>query len=517
MGRNRIEINLKELEKFYSSHSYSETMQHFGISAGVLDRRLKECNLSHKSKGVSVPEEDIRQYYLVENHSKLETKDHFNLTDWTLSQLFKKYGIRKEKDSVVSIRKETKKIRYKDPNYNNRSKYKKTCQDLYGGIGFASEEWKGRCEKTIRSRYGEENIRRTQYFKDRAAKTKQDRYGDPKYNNMRLRKDTCLQKYGVDNPQKLQEVQQKVSFTVQEKYGVNWSCMRPEARIYSNNSKPNQNFAQFLEKNGIEFEREFPIGSKSYDFRVGNTLIELNPSATHNSTWGIKGSFGKDPKYHMEKSKLAVENGYECIHVWDWDDPVKVLHLLNLEKERIYARKCKLKEVGIEEANTFLEQYHFQGKCRGQKVGIGLYYEDSLVELMTFGAPRYNRKFQYELLRLCTSEKYLVVGGAERIWKYFIDTCAPESVISYCDLSKFSGKVYAKLGFTLRSSGSPSRHWYDGKIHITDNFLRQRGFDQLLGETYGRYGKGTSNDQLMREHGFVEIWDAGQAAYVWKA
>lgn len=43
-----------------------------------------------------------------------------------------------------------------------------------------------------------------------------------------------------------------------------------------------------------------------------------------------------------------------------------------------------------------------------------------------------------------------------------------------------------------------------------------RGFDRLLRDLYGRYGKGTSNDELMRSHGFVEIYDAGQSVYEWK-
>lgn len=48
--------------------------------------------------------------------------------------------------------------------------------------------------------------------------------------------------------------------------------------------------------------------------------------------------------------------------------------------------------------------------------------------------------------------------------------------------------------------------------HITDNLLRQQGFDRLFKTNYG---KGTSNEQLMLENGFVEIYDAGQATYIY--
>ena len=89
---------------------------------------------------------------------------------------------------------------------------------------------------------------------------------------------------------------------------------------------------------------------------------------------------------------------------------------------------------------------------------LGLYYDDKLVQVMTFGKPRYNRRYDYELLRLCTRAGYSVTGGAERLFNYFVKYYAPKSVISYCDNSKFNGDVYHKLGFKLKSRGRPSRH-----------------------------------------------------------
>lgn len=134
---------------------------------------------------------------------------------------------------------------------------------------------------------------------------------------------------------------------------------------------------------------------------------------------------------------------------------------------------------------------------------------------MTFGKPRYNKKYEYELLRLCYHPDYLVVGGAEKMFSYFIQTYQPENIISYCDNSKFGGNVYKKLGFLQSKESKPSRHWFNIKthIHITDNLLRQRGFDQLFNTSFG---KGSNNDNLMRDSGFVEIYDSGQSAWVWK-
>lgn len=134
---------------------------------------------------------------------------------------------------------------------------------------------------------------------------------------------------------------------------------------------------------------------------------------------------------------------------------------------------------------------------------------------MTFGKPRYNKKYEYELLRLCYHPDYLVVGGTEKMFSYFIQTYQPENIISYCDNSKFGGNVYVKLGFLRSKESNPSRHWFNIKTHthITDNLLRQRGFDQLFNTSFG---KGSNNDNLMRDSGFVEIYDSGQSTWVWK-
>ena len=243
-------------------------------------------------------------------------------------------------------------------------------------------------------------------------------------------------------------------------------------------------------------------------------MIEINPTVTHNSTYSIYGeSQVKDKEYHFNKSKVARDSGYRCIHVWDWDDLDKIVCLLEY-REKVFARNCEVKEVSTKDSKEFINNYHLQGYARSN-INIGLYYKDSLISIMTFGKPRYNKKFEYELIRYCSSHN--VVGGAERLFKYFIRNYKPSSIISYCDYSKFNGTLYEKLGFSYNSV-SIGKHWYNEKlkIHITDNLLRQRGFDQLLGKQFGCYGKGTSNEQLMLEHGFVEIYDAGQAVYSWK-
>lgn len=243
-------------------------------------------------------------------------------------------------------------------------------------------------------------------------------------------------------------------------------------------------------------------------------MIEINPTATHNATWSPwNKEHGLDKHYHADKTDLAIKNGYRCIQVWDWDDPQKIINTFLKKKETIGARQCDIRLIDKKDEIDFINTYHFQGYTKSD-VALGLYYANELVMVMTFGKARYSKKYQTEIIRICSSKS--VIGGAEKLFKYYIEKYSPDSIVSYCDLSKFEGKVYTNLGFK-KSSRAISRHWYNMRLkdHITDKLLFKRGFDALLGSQFGYFGTGSNNEKLMLEHGFVEIYDCGQATYVW--
>ena len=68
----------------------------------------------------------------------------------------------------------------------------------------------------------------------------------------------------------------------------------------------------------------------------------------------------------------------------------------------------------------------------------------------------------------------------------------------------------------IRKKWSKYRNY--SKEHITDNLLRQRGFDQLIGSKLNPpeiYGKGTNNEELMLKYGWLPVYDCGQKVFVW--
>lgn len=439
--------------------------------------------------------------------------------------------------------------RYGVSNISQSIEFKEKISD---GIKKAQPHIVENRKKTMTERYGYDSPMKVPEMRERIFNTNEKRYGNKnpaKNDAVRLRisealssqevleryKEASLAKWGVPRPSMLPEIQDKMKQTCTERYGKPFAIqsdlvkakMIASLEEYRANhpesagrdtcgsmiSKINKDFGHLLRKQGNSIKYELRLENRFYDVCLTDRkiVVEIDPTYTHNAIGNHWGS-GIDSMYHLDKSKLAEKYGYRCIHVFDWDDWNKIVALVNPNKHRYYARNLEVKDVKKETANAFLTVNHLQGKCNGNIVNLGLYYGYDLIEVMTFGKPRYNKNYQWELLRLCSREDSLVVGGAEKLLKYFLLNYDPESIISYCDRAKFSGDVYRRLGMSLESVTEPAKVWSQGSDKVTDNLLRQRGFDQLFN---ANFGKGTSNEELMLQNGWLPVYDCGQSVYMW--
>ena len=436
-----------------------------------------------------------------------------------------KYSNSHRDDSWKELKKKTNKILHDDENYVNKKAISETVKKLYedrDDYGFDSEAYK---EKMLK-KYGVENIGRSEWMKQHNL----EKYGTEYYFQseayLKRKHNTNLKKYGYVNHMQNKEQIKKFREHIREKYGVEWVTDIPGVkekiaekyveRISNFNnkrqiSKIQQHYIDLFKQKGLIVEAEFPLARYFYDIKIDNNLIEINPTITHNTYFNPYGKCISDT-YHLEKLNTANSKGFRCIHIFDWDDADKIVNLINTKKT-LYARRLIIKEVSLDDCSNFLNKYHLQNSCKGQKVRLGLYHNTELIQIMTFGKPRYNKNYEWELLRLCTHKDYKVVGGAEKLFKHFIEVISPKSIISYCDFSKFTGEVYDRLGFVKQGIALPSKHWVKGEQHITDNLLRQRGYDQLFKTNYG---KGTSNEELMLENGWLPIYDCGQLTFIWR-
>lgn len=108
--------------------------------------------------------------------------------------------------------------------------------DLYGGSGFSSEQIKEKIINTNQERYGVDNPWKNENVQNKCKKTKLDKYGDENYNNREKAKETNIEKYGISNPQALDSIKEKTKNTCREKYGTDYYLQTKEFREKSKNS-----------------------------------------------------------------------------------------------------------------------------------------------------------------------------------------------------------------------------------------------------------------------------------------
>ena len=518
-------------EKKVKPPKVKDTRKGHYYNNGVITKKIKE--------GDAIPDGFVRGMLLSDELKK-------NRSAKAKETFLKKYGVdnpAKSKEVLVKIQK-TNLDRYgvecSAQSEVVKEKIKATNLKKYGvEYSFQAEEVRDKIKATSLERYGVDNPSKSDVIKnrivesnrknlgvdypmqskdvmDKSRATSFEKYGTEYPNQSEIVKSkidaSTLEHYGVNRACKLDEFKQKIVDTNRERYGVDYTCLIYSGKLKGNDSSYNRSFAELLDINNITYEREFLLQKYSYDFKVGNTLIEIDPTATHNTYFSPYGDNRIDVNYHRDKTKLAKDNGYSVIHIFEWDDINKVMQLLK-NRVTIYARKCEVRMVSEVDTGNYLDTYHLQGTCRGQKIRLGLYYNNQLVSLMTFGKSRFNKNCEYELLRYCASHN--VVGGAEKLFKYFVDTYKPNSVVSYCDTSKFSGKVYDTLSFEFIKTNKPRKHWYSMKErrHITDGLLLSQGYDRLFKESHG---KGTSNEELILARGYLPVYDCGQSTYIWR-
>jgi hypothetical protein len=101
-----------------------------------------------------------------------------------------------------------------------------------------------------------------------------------------------------------------------------------------------------------------------------------------------------------------------------------------------------------------LGKYHIQGKDNSS-IYLGLFYRNRLISVMTFGPLRKATGYStvkncWELIRFCSIKNFSVVGGAQKLFQYFLKNYNPSQILSFADRRWSSGGVYSKLGFEFK-------------------------------------------------------------------
>ena len=265
------DLNIEEFKKYYYNHSAEDTLKHFNLSRDTFYNFVSKNNFPHLRQGKiqqtaeKLDKEAVLKYY--ENHTLEDTANYFNTTNFILGNVFELWGVQKH-----PISKNTE----------------LGCIKKYGVKSYSeTDEFKNKISTTYSQKSEEEKQARSAKISKSFAEMPEEKKAD------RLRK------------------------------------IISAPNIKAKDSTPNRKFKQKLINKGFtNIGTEFVLGKYSYDFKINNILIEINPFASHNSTWGYRNGPPKSIYYHYDKTKYAKDHGYECIHVWDWSDEEYIINLI---------------------------------------------------------------------------------------------------------------------------------------------------------------------------------------------
>ena len=296
-----------------------------------------------------------------------------------------------------------------------------------------------------------------------------------------------------------------------EGYGLCTICNEVGINNISESEKELLKYIQLLVYDVKENDRSL-LDNKELDIYIPsyNLAFEFNGLYWHSELY-------KDKNYHLNKTIECESKGVKLIHIFEdeWihkKDIVKsrIKNLLNLTENKIFARKCVIKEVSIKENKDFLNNNHIQGTCKS-KIKLGLYYNNELVSLMTFDNGRLimsGKSDDWELVRFCNKLNTNVIGGASKLLKYFIKNYNPKDIISYADRRWSQGDMYGSLGFEFIHDSSPNYWYINGSIREYRFKYRK---NKLINIPH--YSSELSEHEIMLLNKKYRIYDCGNKKY----
>lgn len=268
-----------------------------------------------------VSKEDVINEYITSNKSQKECADALGITVRMFNHLIRFYGIHKDQSLHMELIKKSKLSLHGDENYNNREKAKQTCVERYGVDNpFKDKE---HIKEAWKKSYGVDHPMKTESIKQKVI-SKID------YAEAHLKaKQTCLEKYGVDNPAKLGDFQRK-GIETKIKNGVYDSphTSNLERRLEKILKRKFCNVEcgyrddRYARDSGYKFECDFYIPSE-------DLFIELNAHPTH----------GKHPFNCMDDLDIKRSNALkESVKPWDKSE-YETWTVRDVEKHRIAKEK----------------------------------------------------------------------------------------------------------------------------------------------------------------------------------
>ena len=456
--------------------------------------------------------------------------------------IFERYGV-KSTLSVESVKNKAKQTMLKkygvDHIFKNkeiRKKAEETCKEKYGVFNAAQSDLiKEKKKQNNIEKYGVEYTTQLESTRKKYRQTMNQRYGADSWFESKIFKKQIYERFSLwkDYVIPLFSMDEYEGWCTGKLY--KWKCVKCgnefEQHIHTtsfdgqfgyiprclncypyniNNSNSEQEVLNFIKSvyhgDVIENDRQILKG-KELDIYLPEKKIAIE----YDGLFWHNDKSGKDEKYHLIKTEECEKQGIQLIHIfedeWIYKKEIvkgRIKSILGLDRTRIYARKCKVKKIDNRTCNEFLQENHLQGEDRSS-IRYGLYYENKLVSVMTFGKPRFNKNYDYELIRFCSKIGFQIIGGASKLLEYF-KRQYKGSIISYADRRYSMGKLYKKLGFEMISISKPNYWWTKNQIKFSRYQCQKSKLKNILGNNFNPE---LSEDENMRLNGYDKIYDCG--------
>ena len=232
---------------------------------------------------------------------------------------------------------------------------------------------------------------------------------------------------------------------------------------------------------------------------------------------------GKDNNYHINKLIECNKQGIRLIQIFEdeWikhraicESKLKQICGLNTNP-KIFGRKCEIHETSKkDEVYEFLDKNHIQGRT-GFTVGLGAYYNNELVGVMTF---KKEKNGYWDLNRFATDINHQCIGIGGKLFKHFIRNYDYQEIKSFADrrwTTDPTNNLYTKLGFEFDSYVPPSYWYYNPKISRIERFHKFGFRKQHLHKQYDLPLTMTERE-MTTTLGYTRIWDCGLIKYIYR-
>lgn len=217
----------------------------------------------------------------------------------------------------------------------------------------------------------------------------------------------------------------------------------------------------------------------------------------------------------VESTNPNFING--AVNVWDFvaeRNPDLIESMQNVKNgdcRKIHARKCTVEQIDGQQAELFFNTCHTKGHLR-TSFYFGLFFDDELVQVMSFGEARYSNNYEYEIIRLASTLNTIIVGGASKLLKAFMHQVSI-SVHTYAETMLGEGNVYLQMGFTKLGSTKPGYFWLkDGEV-ISRNSTQKHKLHKLFPDLSIDFINRNSESKIMVSKGYRKIQDLGNTSW----